>query len=144
MSVRMAISPAGQPEALNTIDVELGAALGLEFSPSPSECFPMLMRQFALPCMLLTASVVSQSAQTAQAGPLLDWLFHRPAYGPAVPVGAPYPVAAGYAPALPYNAGYVPYSTGYAPYSTGYAPAINSSTRYGSGYTGYTATHLMA
>lgn len=140
----MAISPAGQPDALNTIDAELQVALGLEFSPTPSECFPMLMRQFALPCMLLTASVVSQPAQTAQAGPLLDWLFHRPAYGPAVPVGSPYPVAAGYAPAMPYNTGYVPYSTGYAPYTsgyrpyaTGYAPTTPYPTPYTTGYSGY-------
>lgn len=98
----------------------------------------MLMRQFAYPCMLLTASLVSLTAQTAQAGPLIDWLFHRPAYAPAMPVGTPYPVTAGYAPTLPYSTGYAPYSTGYTPYSTGYIPYSTGYTPYTTGYTPYT------
>ncbi len=98
----------------------------------------MLMRQFAYPCMLLTASLVSLPAQSAHAGPLIDWLFQRPAYGPAVPVGAPYPVTAGYAPTA---AGYAPYSTGYAPYTPGYAPYTSGYSNY-SGYSPYGVAYL--
>ncbi len=108
------------------------------------ESFHMLMRHFAIPCMLLTASLVSWPARCAHAGPLIDWLFHRPAYGPAVPVGSPYPVTAGYVPSA---AGYAPYATGYAPYTTvtrptpqamrPIAPAIQVTR-------GTQATHLTA
>ena len=102
----------------------------------------MLLRQFAYPCLLLTASLVGLPVQSAQAGPLIDWLFNKPAYGPPVPVGSPYPVTAGYAPALPYNSGYTPYSTGYAPYSSGYSPYTTgyapTAAPYSAGYSGYT------
>lgn len=104
----------------------------------------MLLRQFAYPCMLLTASLVGLPAQSAQAGPLIDWLFHKPAYGAAMPVGAPYPVTAGYAPALPYNSGYAPYSTGYAPYTTGYSPYTTGYTPYTTGYAPYSTGYAPA
>ena len=77
--------------------------------------------------MLALVAVICTFAapETAQAGPLLDWLFGRraaPAYpvGPAIPVGQPY--ANGYA------AGYSPYPSAYGVYGN---PA------YGYGQQGY-------
>ncbi len=104
----------------------------------------MSLRKIVTTALLAAASVSALPARRAEAGPLLDWLFHPKTAQPAIPVGPPYtvsgyapyatPYSAGYAAALPYTAGYVPYSTAYAPYTTGYSQA---SAAYATGYTPY-------
>lgn len=60
-------------------------------------------------------------AQSASAGPLLDWLFGRPS-APAYPIGSPVPIGNA--------AGYAPYTSGYAPaYSANYAPQFAAPTQ---------------
>lgn len=107
-----------------------------------------LRNDFFTAFMLLTTSVCGLTARTAQAGPLIDWLFHHKQAKavPAYPVGAPYPVTAGY---VPYTAGYVPavvptavpsvasVAPAIVPYTTGYAPVAAQVSPYTSGYTPY-------
>lgn len=112
----------------------------------------MRKRTIVITFPLLATIVCGLPARTAQAGPLIDWLFHhkRAAAVPAYPVGAPYPVATGYAPyavgyvptaiptavvpAVPYTAGYVPIAGRVAPYASGYSP-------YGVAYSPYAANY---
>lgn len=78
----------------------------------------MLRRSLIANVTLCAVTSLTLAPQTAQAGPLIDWLFGRKA-PPAYPVGQPVPVGqAGVA------AGYAPYTAGYAPaYAGGYVPA---------------------
>lgn len=88
----------------------------------------MLSRR-ALTLMLAASLTAAVPVQSAQAGPLIDWLFgsHRAPSGPAVPVGSPY--AVGYAPTV---GGYVPLAGGYPVVSAGYSAAMPNY-----GYSGY-------
>lgn len=115
----------------------------------------MLVRTNALIALVVIQLVGPTSS--AQAGPLIDWLFGGRRQAPAYPVGAPVPLgngygtAAGYVPGASaytgtvtgypgYPAGYPGYATG--SYSAGYAPlatnasnpgyAANLGTYYGS------------
>lgn len=81
--------------------------------------------------LLCTFVSVSLAPGSAEAGPLLDWLFGRRA-APAYPVGQPIPVGAyssGYRPNVPANA----YAYG-QPYSTNYAPYGRVNASYGNYY----------
>lgn len=85
----------------------------------------MQTRSFAL--STLAAVILGSLASTAQAGPLIDWLFRGRQTQPSYPVGAPIPLGNGYA------AGYPGYAAGYQGYP-GYA----------AGYPGYTAGYPTA
>ncbi len=85
----------------------------------------MQTRSFAL--STLAAVILGGLASTAQAGPLIDWLFRGRQTQPSYPVGAPIPLGNGYA------AGYPGYAAGYQGYP-GYA----------AGYPGYTAGYPAA
>ncbi len=122
----------------------------------------MPVRKSVTMLMLLTVIQNGVAVRTAEAGPLIDWLFGtRPQ--PVYAVGSPVPVAGGVLPAtgaaaIPtYGTGYAPYSAGYSPYaipaytaplpySAGYAPSIPTapaatwspnSASYTSGYSRY-------
>lgn len=78
----------------------------------PSQFSRIALMSFAMTCAF---------APSANAGPLLDWLFGRPS-APAYPVGSPVPIGNG--------AGYAPYTSGYAPaYSANYAPQFGAPTQ---------------
>ncbi len=78
----------------------------------------MLLRSHTSRIALIGVALVCADMPSAQAGPLIDWLFGRRAE-PAYPVGSPVPIgnAAGYA---PYTSGYAP---AYSAYSSGYPSA---------------------
>ncbi|GAB5406620.1 MAG: hypothetical protein Aurels2KO_48510 [Aureliella sp.] len=68
----------------------------------------------------------SADMRSAQAGPLIDWLFGRRTE-PAYPVGSPVPIGNA--------AGYAPYTSGYAPAYSAYSPGYpNSPTFSAPGY----------
>lgn len=92
----------------------------------------MQTRSFAL--STLAAVILGSLASTAQAGPLIDWLFRGRQTQPSYPVGAPIPLGNGYA------AGYPGYAAGYQGYP-GYAAG---NTGYAAGYPGYTAGYPTA
>jgi hypothetical protein len=99
----------------------------------------MQFRPFAL--LAVAAIHLVGSASTAQAGPLIDWLFggsrRQP---PAYPVGAPVPLGNGYGAAPAYSAGYGGYPAvggiGNGSYATGYP--------YSAGYPGYASGSYSA
>ena len=104
----------------------------------------MPMRKTVTSLLLIATMTGGAPARTAQAGPLFDWLFfghHRQQAAPAYPVGAPVPVAAGYA---PYTAAYTPYTAGYTPYAAAYAPAVAPYAPYTAGYAPYSAGYAPA
>ncbi|HBE69889.1 MAG TPA: hypothetical protein DDW52_17215 [Planctomycetaceae bacterium] len=73
----------------------------------------MLLQRSRLLAAVVFSLTLFGELESAQAGPLIDWLFGRRT-SPAYPVGGPVPVGN--------TAGYAPYSSGYSPYSVGYAP----------------------
>lgn len=82
----------------------------------------MQTRSFAL--STLAAVILGSLASTAQAGPLIDWLFRGRQTQPSYPVGAPIPLGNGYAAGYPgYAAGYPGYAAGYPGYTAGYPTA---------------------
>ncbi|MEZ6136255.1 MAG: hypothetical protein R3C53_15275 [Pirellulaceae bacterium] len=85
----------------------------------------MLIRsitRIALPAILCCGLLPSQ----AKAGPLIDWLFGINRAQPAYPVGPPVPVGG--------------YGANYAPQISGYAPQIPYSAGYGANYLNYSNT----
>lgn len=84
----------------------------------------MLLQRSRLLHLMVFSLYLFGGLESAQAGPLIDWLFGRRT-APAYPVGGPVPVGntAGYA---PYSSGYAPaYSSGYAPYTSLRAPIFS-------------------
>lgn len=99
-----------------------------------------LKRTTALMAMMALLSC-GLSPRTAQAGPLLDWLFGRSSTAPAQPVGPPVPVGNGYA--ANYGVGgYGVAPVGQAP-SAAY-PAANQAGGYAGNYGTYYSSRLPA
>ncbi len=106
----------------------------------------MHLRSFALTA--IATVMIGSFAPSANAGPLIDWLFRGRQTQPTVPVGAPIPLGNGYGSMPGYAAGYPGYVAAYpgysaaypaypgyanGSYSAGYAPSATYIPNYGYG-----------
>lgn len=107
---------------------------------TPSKCLvPILFFVASLGCAV--------SPRSAQAGPLIDWLFGRSPAGPAYPVGQPVPVGNGYATGYAGYAAAPAASYGVANYGTpgnGYAAGYGSYAPNSGGYAGNYGTYYSS